>query len=742
DRWLVDAVSLSPCGARRLRELAPRATVVRELRWPAHSLVHAASVVEDADARPAAGASPVDGALPGTALQMIDRHQHPAAVDARGRLAFGGCTVADRLLRQGLPDHGACLAAAVGAWLASDLPAWRAETACHAELPHAASALARRPHWLHAMERSLSTEAGVTEAAVVERLSQRGEWETAVFFAAAQGEAPGVLKARLAALCAADGAADAAVVEVVALPRGARAEIDRPALLRGEVPEIRRETGALDEAPRDEVEAALHAIWSGLLKRERIDIEEDFFDLGGQSLLASVMLYQVEEKLAVPLDMETLLASPTIAALARAVRAGGSAAGGVAPDLAARVVLPEDIVPAGTWQAGAPQEIFLTGATGFLGVHLLADLLQATPARVHCLVRAPDAAAGAQRLADALRSHGLWRAEHAARIVAVPGELDRPLLGLAEEAFAALAERIDAIYHNGAMVNFIYPYHSLERVNVLATQDVLRLACLHHAKPVHYVSTVGVLDRGAPAIPEVLDIALHDRLMGGYEQSKWVAEQLVCLAARRGLPVSIYRPSRIVGHSRTGRMNTDDLFCRLIKGIALFGKAPVDTGYDNMLPVDVASRAIVEASLNPEVHGHAVHVVNPQWNSMNALLDAIEARGHAIERLGYEPWLEQLARHVRQAPDHPLAMLIPVLRKLNPVADPTVGQRLPIAHDHLARWAPQALAQGLRPVEEWLAAYFAYFEASGYLPAPAASAVPVTRASPSVLVSEAEAEAG
>jgi thioester reductase-like protein len=254
---------------------------------------------------------------------------------------------------------------------------------------------------------------------------------------------------------------------------------------------------------------------------------------------------------------------------------------------------------------------------------------------------------------------------------------------------------------------------------VLATEDVLRLACLHKTKPVHYISTVGVLDRTADALAESLVVDLHDKLVGGYEQSKWVAERLVGLASERGLPVATYRPSRIVGHSRTGRMNTDDLFSRLIKGIAVQGEAPRDLGFDNILPVDLASRLIVACSLNPMVHGHAVHVVNPQWNSLDAVVDAIEAQGHPVERMAYEPWLERLAAHAKRDPGHPLASLIPVLRKLNPAADPTVGRQLPIAHEHIARWAGPALAQGLRPVDEWLRTYFEHFHAVGYLPMPA-----------------------
>ncbi|WP_454739504.1 hypothetical protein [Cupriavidus necator] len=71
---------------------------------------------------------------------------------------------------------------------------------------------------------------------------------------------------------------------------------------------------------------------------------------------------------------------------------------------------------------------------------------------------------------------------------------------------------------------------------------------------------------------------------------------------------------------------------------------------------------------------------------------------------------------------HPLAMLIPVLKKLNPVADPSVGRRLPISTANLRTLACDVLDEAMRPVDEWLRTCFQYFRTSGYLPTPAGNA--------------------
>ncbi len=702
-RWTVDAAALSPAGQQRLQRLAPGAQVQRHWHLPAHSLPHARAL--------GAAAHLALEAAPGTVLQLRDLHQQAAGPFARGLLQVAGTSVPSLLRTQGQGPGASAWLAGQQPRLLSGLPAWQGPQGLALETQALLASPTREPlPGSAALEQALAGTAGVRELALLEGVDDAGRWACWLFVVPEEGLA--VPEAPLLAAAAALGLGQPLLRPLPALPRREGA-INRAALLQL----TQAPAEAQDHvAPRDALEQQLHDLWAALLKRPQISVHANYFDLGGQSLLASVLLFQIEEKLGARLGMEQLMAGPTIAEMAERLRSGETAPEPAPLDLPGEAVLEAAIRPAAPARGGEAREILLTGATGFLGAHLLAELLASTEARVHCLVRARDAQSGHQRLVEALQAHGLWDERHAARIVALPGDLGAPQLGLTPALHAQMAEQLDAIYHNGALVNFVYPYAMLKPANVDATADILRLACEHHAKPVHYISTVGVLNRRAEVIGEDLDVPFHELLQGGYEQSKWVAEQLVAEAGRRGLPVCIYRPSRIVGHSVTGRMNTDDLFSRLIKGIAVFGKAPQDVGFDNILPVDLAARLIVEASRHPAAPGHAVHVLNPDWNSLDEVVDLIEARGFALERLPYEDWLARLSAHVRQDSSHPLAMLIPVLHKLNPVADPSVGARLPIALDHLKAWAPRALAQGLRPAAEWLDRYFEHFQRSGFLP--------------------------
>ncbi len=119
-----------------------------------------------------------------------------------------------------------------------------------------------------------------------------------------------------------------------------------------------------------------------------------------------------------------------------------------------------------------------------------------TSAQIHCLLRADDLDEGRLRLKHNLEAYLLWDDAFSDRIQPIPGDLGEPHLGLDDETFERLANQVDVIYHNGAMVNFVYPYQAHKASNVLGTQEVLRLASQVKLKPVHFVSTLSILYSG------------------------------------------------------------------------------------------------------------------------------------------------------------------------------------------------------------------------------------------------------
>ena len=413
-------------------------------------------------------------------------------------------------------------------------------------------------------------------------------------------------------------------------------------------------------APETPEEEKLSAIWAQVLGLEKVGIHDNFFKLGGYSLLIVRVMSRIQETFSVALPLHAMFESPTVAGLARIVEAARRGEGGDAVteeaviDFYAEATLDPAIrPPAGAEAVTKPHAIFLTGATGFLGAYLLHELLVRTTANIHCLVRARDTEEGQRRFRDKLASFSIWDERFADRIIPVMGELSLPLLGLPETDFNRLAREIDTIYHNGAMVNFTYPYSELEAANVLGTREILRLACRGRTKPVHFTSTVAVFpaneaDAGNDA-PGESDIGDIGKLEDGYAQSKWVAERLVKQAGDRGLPITIYRPSRISWHTRTGCIHTDDLLNRAITGCIQLGKIPDKKFLDNMVPVDYVSRAIVHLSRQVGSWGKTFHLVNPQPTDWDDIFDRFRASGYPLEPISYTKWRDELSNNEENA---------------------------------------------------------------------------------------------
>jgi thioester reductase-like protein len=293
-----------------------------------------------------------------------------------------------------------------------------------------------------------------------------------------------------------------------------------------------------------------------------------------------------------------------------------------------------------------PERVLLTGATGFLGAFLLDELLRRTGATVYCLVRCADAEAGRRRIEQNLASYVPGREHPRSRIIPACGDLSKPLLGLSPERFDDLAIQVDAIYHNAAEVNWIDSYSRLKPANVTGTQEVLRLASRRRVKPVHVVSSLSVFSLvGHPAgtvIGEREDLDHGGVLYGGYTQSKWVAEKLLTIARSRGLPVAVYRPGLITGHSRTGAWNTDDFMSRLIKSWVEMGSAPDMDGAIDMTPVDYVSSALVHLSLSEQSLGSVFHLVNPRPVRLREIVEWIRPLGYPVELLPYDRWRTEL----------------------------------------------------------------------------------------------------
>lgn len=410
--------------------------------------------------------------------------------------------------------------------------------------------------------------------------------------------------------------------------------------------------------------ARLVELWAAYFPGQYLDLDSDFFLCGGQSSMAAAFLEQAAEW-GYTISAPQFFSSPKLGDICQM-------AGWTLPEYQAS---PQDQQLHQDLQLPLPhvnppdlrplKSVLLTGATGFLGAHLLADLMAHTEAQLYCLVRAQTQAEAEDRLRENLLAHKRWDAELAQRIVALPGDLSQPFLGLDETEYYQLQRHLDAILHNGASVNLAEPYAQIRRPNVLGTLELLRLAAGQtQSIPLHYVSSVAVFpfqsEHFQQLVPEKKsELRCETPLQTAYAQSKWVSEQLLERAAQAGLVAQIYRPGRITGDRRLGVHPQQDFMLMFLRACLEWKIFPdLDIQVD-FTPVNYVSQAIVYLMQEPEAELKYYHLVNPHPIHWKQLQKKLVGLGFVLKSCELEDWIQALQKRV--LPGHFLYPLLPIL---------------------------------------------------------------------------------
>ncbi|EAU35759.1 L-aminoadipate-semialdehyde dehydrogenase large subunit [Aspergillus terreus NIH2624] len=574
------------------------------------------------------------------------------------------------------------------------------------------------------------------------------------------------------------------------MPLNPNGKIDKPALPFPDTAELsaaapRRKSSVLQSL--SETEQAVAQIWAQRIPNitaRMIGPDDAFFDLGGHSILAQQMFFDLRRKWrGIDISMSAIFRCPTLRTFAAeidrllsgesfaidnndAAGAGASAATSEPDDEyskdARKLVetLPQSFPERTEPMLSGEPTIFLTGATGFLGAHILRDLLtrKSPSAKVVTLVRSKTEQQALERIRSTCRAYGFWEESWTSRLQCVCGNLGDPRFGLSEAVWNDLTERVDAVIHNGALVHWVYPYSTLKPANVLGTIDALKLCASGKAKQFSFVSSTSVLDNdhyveesersiaaGGAGISEDDDLEGSAVGLGtGYGQSKWAGEYLVREAGKRGLKGTVVRPGYVLGDSKTGTTNTDDFLIRMIKGCIQLSARPNINNTVNMVPVDHVARVVIAGAFQPPCQPIGVSQVtgHPRLR-FNQFLGALQLYGYNVPQVDYIPWSKLLEQYVNDGEhDDPESQhaLMPLYHFVT--ADLPSNTKAPELDDvHAAAslradaaWSGVDVSAGAGVTEELVGLYASYLVSTGFLPAPPASSD--SRPLPAVTLSE------
>jgi len=439
----------------------------------------------------------------------------------------------------------------------------------------------------------------------------------------------------------------AIIQEMLEFPYTVNGKVDRKKLVELKV----RSAVTEDNEVWSELQTELREIWAKALdlEPEDLSLKSSFFDLGGHSLLVSKMLLTVKNTYEGSFTLARFMENPTIEALSNLLTSDELTKGAQISDrIYADMVLHHDVKPLveENLYAFNPRAVLLTGATGFLGVHILEQLVQKTDATIYCHIRASSQEYALKKLADNYQKFGVKGLNKNPRIKVVCGDLAEPRLGLNDSDYQMLCDNVDVIYHNGAQVNHIYDYTYLFNANVRSTIDLLHMACTGQQKQVVYVSTLSAasnLNEQGHIVEDGPAGQLPAFVNNGYNLTKWVSEQLVWQAYERGLPVTLVRPGNVTGHSLTGHCFPDqNRILLLLKGSAQMGVAPDwDLQFD-LCPVDFIAKGLVEGSLDKTKHTPVLHFHNPKPLTWKQYVGRLNDHGIAISFIPDGEWRNML----------------------------------------------------------------------------------------------------
>ncbi|MEC5145612.1 amino acid adenylation domain-containing protein [Chitinophaga sp. 212800010-3] len=413
-------------------------------------------------------------------------------------------------------------------------------------------------------------------------------------------------------------------------------------------------------------EQLIAQVWAGLLERPFVHYTDSFFDIGGDSLLVAAMATQLRSRLNMKIYIRDVYQFPVLRALAAEIDNRTKLASTVEPgleDVEPYVELQKDawLLPDVTFRNDFDYSVLehqsavmLTGATGFVGIHLLQELLDHTRATVYCLVRAKDEYHAMEKIYHTFTTYHInIREAQKHRIIPVVGDFSQQHLGLSQEKFDELAEKLEVVYHSGSSVNFIEPYSYMKRPNVDGLREIIRFAGAGKTKCLALLSTISVYSwghvfTGKTVMKETDDIAQNLLAVSkdiGYVRSKWVMEAVADLAAAQGLPVITYRLGYAMCHSESGASAPYQWWSGLVKNCVEYGSYPLLRELrEGLITVDYMAKAIVHITKNRNAIGQKFNLIaSPEHNlTLTAFFDLLlQHYDLKMKGLPYKEWRKQ-----------------------------------------------------------------------------------------------------
>ncbi|MEE1178294.1 MAG: thioester reductase domain-containing protein [Paludibacteraceae bacterium] len=426
------------------------------------------------------------------------------------------------------------------------------------------------------------------------------------------------------------------------LPKVTSGKVDYSAL---SVMELKNFSMQPEENYLSDKEEIVAKIMADILKISRVNPNENFFDLGADSLDTLLLIARLQNEVKINITLDQLKHHATPFAICSMSSQGKSMAM-FSKELADDWKF--NLIPQFVSDQSNGNTVFITGATGFLGAHILAELIEREDYRnrdIVCLVRCASSDHGVERIRETFSRYNL-NALNLGRVKIISGDLVLPEFGLDYKDYEKLAIVTSEVYHCAATVNMMADYETLKPQNVTATKSIVQFCLNGRRKKLNYASTLSVfvstnLNEGVALETDRLDNPCI--IYGGYGQTKYVCEKFLLNVPSELCGINIIRYGLLCGDTTNGISAPKDFLGMFIRGAKLVKALPVDSsgklGID-ISPIDIASKMTVDIATKSD--GGIYHIASENPLSYSELCKAIEKNANVKILENYEIWKDLL----------------------------------------------------------------------------------------------------
>jgi len=415
--------------------------------------------------------------------------------------------------------------------------------------------------------------------------------------------------------------------------------------------------------PSTPEEAILCRIFSSVLQLERIGADDNFFEMGGTSLLAAKVMLQARSDNII-LSYGDVFKNPTpkmLAAVGKKIET--SEAENTLAEFDYSMLRPvlarnqtAELLP--SHKLG---NVLLTGATGYLGIHILKELIDhpESVGNIYCLIRPKEKLDSEKRMKSTLFYYFEEIDKHLCdnRLFAVEGDVTKENL-----CTVPLDVPIDTVIHSAANVSHFAYGDILQKVNTEGLKNVIHFAQQHGSAVVH-ISTLSVGGYAAEQqikagmLLDETSLYVGQKITNAYILSKYLAEHLLLQAAANGLSVKIMRVGNLQGRLLDGEFQMNlrsNAFARMLKSYALLKRAPfrLKTAGVNFSPVDDTAKSIYLLAGSNDRYT-IFHTFNPTTVQYSDIFEAMKEAGYQVDwmpDLEFEKMVEKLAQEEENQP--------------------------------------------------------------------------------------------